>query len=1382
MALFLTCALSLPGPVYGLRPMGKEGAGLEEDLRHRLTAGLEEPVGEIAGELGRLADEEARLIQRKDWAGLSDHQDQVIRRIEAIPERLRKTGQVRPWINLLETDRVVLLANRRLPKEWTPGDPIRDRDGLDKDIYEALDLSDKILKRKPKAALRRTIRLQQAQAVATLSGAGLLSSPEVIRGAVTDRKDRQVPLGYSFLLLSNGFRAHHDRLSADSDSSEGNASYVKGLAFALMAALSSPKEFPLEDWGRLYSFSPLLDYIPLEVRTAHRKEDLAGILQKVLQERFRRQPVDPSLREDLLLTSVPPAVFEAAGLAGRALADLLIRIGEMELAVEFLQTVVGPTEGHLEENRQTAYRSYPRDRLIFNGLPDLEHGEVLAGPLGAAATMDWLTAQLPRFMPDPAIRGDEVRVALRIPHGLDGEAPFPIQKGWEKLLRDELNSHEGSSFWVLLREHPREPRLVLTVTNIKPAPPLLKQDQPPVLVTNGGPADATQAVAEKLTSLLHQEAEAVGKRDWSQFRRIETQVRRTVIQEVSRDRLTDPAIREPLVLLEMNQRMYLTLPPGWRIGMELTPRKADRLRKAMEYGREWLEPEELPLSLPTKRQILLNLAWLSTALQVAGHLTDDEEDAAAMVDLRLPLGSLLSLYSEAYRNRSLVHIRQKDREGSDDSYVKAMATALGAALAPESEFFDPSQKATVPLDRLLEFLPKGMRQLMEGAGFAPEEQRAILRLLLDVTLRPHHPVDSIFLEEILFPGATQGALLMEMGSHAARLLGTFVIHAQEAALARNLNGEFKRETDALSQGFFERGKRLEKGLQRPEYLGYEWRFTFTLPTSAGLEEREPVSVPETPDPRWQKAHQKIEQALLNHPGGPLGVLELAELAGVGVATLYRHQFREIAERVNAQRLKAKRPAVILDSAAAIEQALLNHPGGPLGVSELADLAGVSTFALYRHQFREIAERVNAQRRKAKRPAVELPKEQEHTEDPAAAIEQALLNHPGGPLGVYELADLAGVSRQTLYDHRFREIAERVNAQRPAGKRILLGGRGSAPAAGLEELEAKRDLTVKGEPFEAEQKRVSLSGRGVPDAVSGGPGRSAGLPPPAAGQTFHKSARFPSGSLLRFQPPDRDSRRQVKGQSDQKNSRPEGATDESANHQPTEYDRRRPADQADKIFPTLRSQSRESTHPDNKFTTPVASFQQEPPIAAGGSAPLTAGLEELEIRWSRDLSEEDRQALGIPPGREAIVVTQPEEVRLPETAQILAHADLTAYLIGKVPEETEVLGLMHPSATVSLAAAQENARQLLADPDHPVGEKDLVILHSKYVPAGEEGEWVPSIMRVPVLNLSEAVVRELSPDRLALLRILSLQLKRPVAIDQAEFDKELRGRRVLVLYV
>lgn len=155
-----------------------------------------------------------------------------------------------------------------------------------------------------------------------------------------------------------------------------------------------------------------------------------------------------------------------------------------------------------------------------------------------------------------------------------------------------------------------------------------------------------------------------------------------------------------------------------------------------------------------------------------------------------------------------------------------------------------------------------------------------------------------------------------------------------------------------------------------------------------------------------------------------------------------------------------------------------------------------------------------------------------------------------------------------------------------------------------ESEVRSSEVLVAETESAGREALVPSGRGVPGAVAGYPGRSAGPLQLGIGQTPHKPAIFPSQHPpSRFQPPDGQDRPQVEEKPDYKDLRPKWASHERPDYQGGEDDRSEIRRQPNQVLPSLGGQSRGVTHPVQKSTTGITSPQGLPSVEP------SAGLEE-----------------------------------------------------------------------------------------------------------------------------------------------------------------------------
>lgn len=467
-----------------------------------LGAGLEEAHGRIAKDLEALAAEGAGIIQRqadtterwsRKWKDLEVHQEAALKRLAEVTLEQEKVPQIRVWIPHLMMHHVLLLVNRNLPMNWGPWDSIPDPDALEEDLYEALKLSDQILKRfsprqrasQSEQSLRQTIRIQQAHIVATLSAAGMFKNVKTVQNALSDR---ELPTGYAFALLSETFRVYSESGTEPSPSKE--AGYLKAMAYALMAALSSSEDYPMLDQYETMAFGPLLEFIPEDPRHPRPKEKFYGALNQVVKRRFGAslQPdardsvmrVSESLRDEMLLAS-PAALLEVQGLAAWTLSDFFSAFRAIHLASAF-RLLAEKTEKEMAEKRRALFRSYPAGRLAYQSLLRWEPLQVLTEEPEASGVMAWMNKNWGKMIPEPGVLSHVVFLTLRQEDpGIQGHVTlvrqgFPLGDRWKSRLRRFLQMHAGP-FWVVADQEVKTGQRVLVITNVRPSP----LDQPPVL-------------------------------------------------------------------------------------------------------------------------------------------------------------------------------------------------------------------------------------------------------------------------------------------------------------------------------------------------------------------------------------------------------------------------------------------------------------------------------------------------------------------------------------------------------------------------------------------------------------------------------------------------------------------------------------------------------------------------------------------------------------------------------------------------------------------------------------------------------------------------------------------------------------------------------------
>jgi hypothetical protein len=93
------------------------------------------------------------------------------------------------------------------------------------------------------------------------------------------------------------------------------------------------------------------------------------------------------------------------------------------------------------------------------------------------------------------------------------------------------------------------------------------------------------------------------------------------------------------------------------------------------------------------------------------------------------------------------------------------------------------------------------------------------------------------------------------------------------------------------------------------YPAYALRPTIEERIEAGLEEdlRENSGRSET----WRDFHAWITTAIQNHPGGRTTMQELADQAGVSIATLSAHDYRSLIDKENKRRGSLQRPRILI---------------------------------------------------------------------------------------------------------------------------------------------------------------------------------------------------------------------------------------------------------------------------------------------------------------------------------------------------------------------------------------------------------------------------------------------------------------------------------------
>ncbi len=204
---------------------------------------------------------------------------------------------------------------------------------------------------------------------------------------------------------------------------------------------------------------------------------------------------------------------------------------------------------------------------------------------------------------------------------------------------------------------------------------------------------------------------------------------------------------------------------------------------------------------------------------------------------------------------------------------------------------------------------------------------------------------------------------------------------------------------------------------------------------------------ESPEAEETGVPADILQVLRLHPGGPVMVGQLAELAKVSESMLAYYGYRELIDQENAKRGTGEdqRPAIRLvrkpkrraskgrggeSRRQDIIEVLGNYPGGKITLEQLAELAGVGTRTLFTHHVQQLVEEENGRRATAgegKLP-IEVTRKPRPPAPSVSKVVEALKAHPGGFLTREELVSLAGVASSNLGTW-YRGSIEEENARR-----------------------------------------------------------------------------------------------------------------------------------------------------------------------------------------------------------------------------------------------------------------------------------------------------------------------------------------------------------------
>ena len=326
LAVLLSLSLGVPGPVYALRAMTGEGAGLEE-----LVSDLKKSNGQ-AEDLLRRADQIIALNRDRIKAGQEQSWDDfnaLVNQAEALWQLPRPQPDDPRVVALdeLRLRQMEMLMLRHVPPQWTPGDPLPPEASAD--LYGVLSKGAVFVRQNPKPieVLARTARVHQAYAMMFLVSAGEMKDRASAHSVMVDS---QVPWNESFGLLHELEMAEARKLQLkpgetgedepDELTARREQHYHRALAYALLKIAAIPPHARSTD---LYepSADALAIFLPggLEVKTdllERRRRAILNAISLYLRGRGDEAPgqIPPEMVEEAL-QGHPSTLMEFAVLA-----------------------------------------------------------------------------------------------------------------------------------------------------------------------------------------------------------------------------------------------------------------------------------------------------------------------------------------------------------------------------------------------------------------------------------------------------------------------------------------------------------------------------------------------------------------------------------------------------------------------------------------------------------------------------------------------------------------------------------------------------------------------------------------------------------------------------------------------------------------------------------------------------------------------------------------------------------------------------------------------------------------------------------------------------------------------------------------------------------
>ncbi len=183
---------------------------------------------------------------------------------------------------------------------------------------------------------------------------------------------------------------------------------------------------------------------------------------------------------------------------------------------------------------------------------------------------------------------------------------------------------------------------------------------------------------------------------------------------------------------------------------------------------------------------------------------------------------------------------------------------------------------------------------------------------------------------------------------------------------------------------------------------------------------------------------------------------------------------------------------------------------------------------------------------------------------------------------------------------------------------------------------------------------------------------------------------------------------------------------------------------------------------------------------------------LDFHWLSGDQEEVRRTFGIERGQEVLFIPTDAVDEIPELTGVFLHADL--YALAAALPKMQIIPLMVPGQGRE-REAKDRSRGMLQG----ARPNDLVIFNSRHVRLESVKEWLPQgwspeDLKTPVLIVGEELAGRLLPipmrkefeqvvmRRLALLRAVAAQLRRPLMASRVEFDVEFEGQKGLAFYL